>query len=590
MERVYFTTEDEGSINSIDMIDGTLDCANILDVKNRILELSNRDRIDGSRWRLLRCEGRIELGPLTTIESILSMTPIPGTIGSPFILVGPSSKRHRSYFSLPCNAEEVVVNDSLIVVPHKLRTLLYSKSCTSESGDLYLYKRESLISQIKFLEDNVLRDDKRGWVLGPPGTGKSAAAFAFARLKASEGWTVSWISFFDSAPLYCIRFENDQFSKCHISKSTDIIDILETENKHVVFIDGFRSGNLVGDQLIADCTSWWSSSHSSPRRLAIISSMAARKSRAHGPEGPAEAEFYEDSWLETELIAACRIPELLEAVSNYLDASTHLNMEDRIAAKFFYAGGSARYMFTKTTEEVKSIIEAALPESRNLVDYITSAIPDRNNNTINRILGSYRSSSGRRFPFVVSKYASIQLAIWAGPEGVRSMKVNMRAQKNPAIDGWIFEMLFFAKLNTEGLKMSTADGHQLTWQKAEAPYIKDIPALKSFFQGAEATWIKPERWNQPGFDAIMIKPIERVIEFFQITQGATHTLRLNHFADSLSNLDPSLNFDIFVYVVIPLSKFNTFKLGPVSGDRELQRMRNGWSTAERVQIIGMDDS
>ena len=65
----------------------------------------------------------------------------------------------------------------------------------------------------------------------------------------------------------------------------------------------------------------------------------------------------------------------------------------------------------------------------------------------------------------------------------------------------------------------------------------------------------------------MIKPFERVIGFFKITQRATHTLRLNHFADSLSNLDPSLNFDIFVYVVIQLSKLNTFKLGPMSGDR-----------------------
>ena len=45
---------------------------------------------------------------------------------------------------------------------------------------LMLYCRPNFHEQVKFLRERVLKDGHLGWVLGPPGTGKSTAAMAFA--------------------------------------------------------------------------------------------------------------------------------------------------------------------------------------------------------------------------------------------------------------------------------------------------------------------------------------------------------------------------------------------------------------------------
>jgi hypothetical protein len=116
-----------------------------------------------------------------------------------------------------------------------------------------------------------------------------------------------------------------------ISDDVSVAEILDSSPNfssvgHVVFLDGFRYGVPAADKFLRGSTSWWLASkrRRSPmaekRRLAITSSLGAHKSILHGPEGPCEAEFYDDSWLESELVAACSNTEFLESASPYLDA------------------------------------------------------------------------------------------------------------------------------------------------------------------------------------------------------------------------------------------------------------------------------
>ena len=511
-------------------------------------------------------------------------------------------ERPRRVFTTPALIPQVLdePGGKYMRIPAKLAAIIgdqypeHGVSIEQTNSDSILYKRSSFVDQFKFLDESVLEGRRRGWVFGPPGTGKSVTAFAFARLKASQGWLVLWIKFNDGYPYQCVRFESDYYCLCNLSGDLTVNDLLPTSApKQIVFIDGYRHGNMFGDRCVYDCTLWWRKRFpDSPRRLAIISSMAGRKSIMHGPEGPFEAEFYKDSWLQSELVEACAHKELLDAARPYLDSlqnGSH-SLEDLIAAKFYFLGGSARHMFCWSTEDIKKFIQDGLSASNHVLDYTRVSLPDRYDHAINRILGSYRSMTGTRFAFVVSQYAAIQLALRAGPEGVRTIKAHLAFYNNPCISGWLFEMLFFSKLAHQGLQLETIDGEIFAWHKAEGPLKSEVPASKDVFNKQDGTWTIPDRWKQLGFQAVFISPKDKMIEFFQVTQGATHALHFSHFADFLKNLDPSLSFEIFVYIVVPLENLQSFKLGAVTGVEIMKALSLSWGLNYHMKIVGMTDT
>ena len=94
---------------------------------------------------------------------------------------------------------------------------------------------------------------------------------------------------------------------------------------------------------------------------------------------------------------------------------------------------------------------------------------------------------------------------------------------------------------TSGLQ--TIDGDLFALHKAEGPFKSEVPALRDVYNIQDGTWTKPDRLNQPGFDVVHISPKDKIIEFFQVTQGEIHAL---DFADFLLNLEPNLSFKIFV--------------------------------------------
>ena len=150
-------------------------------------------------------------------------------------------------------------------------------------------------------------------------------------------------------------------------------------------------------------------------------------------------------------------------------------------------------------------------------------------------------------------------------------------------------MWFFAKLKEDGLTLAQIQGDALNWPRLPRPFKSELPLPTSLFTGDVDVWIKPDRWNQAGFDAVHIKPKEKTVEFFQVTRGATHDLNLTHFADCLSNLTRRQKFTILIYIVVPMENLRTFKLGKVSGVNEMVRFNQSWSIAEHLKILGIED-
>ena len=56
-----------------------------------------------------------------------------------------------------------------------------------------LYCRPTFHSQFEFLDERVLQESHLGWILGPPGVGKSATAMAFASTVNRSEWIVTFV-------------------------------------------------------------------------------------------------------------------------------------------------------------------------------------------------------------------------------------------------------------------------------------------------------------------------------------------------------------------------------------------------------------
>ena len=149
--------------------------------------------------------------------------------------------------------------------------------------------------------------------------------------------------------------------------------------------------------------------------------------------------------------------------------------------------------------------------------------------------------------------------------------------------------MFFAMLTSQGLSLEQKDrrGKPFTWPKAELFVESMVPFSALMLTCDEDVWTKPERLNEPGFDALHVKPNEKKIELFKITQGASDSLNLIHAFKCLRNLESISEFEIFVYVVVPVDKLNNFKLKEVTGEYEIQRTCKGCSIETNVAVVGI---
>ena len=608
--RFFFKVEfASGKVSQTRSIDSNR-CVLVLDVLERILDeklqLHPRDSL---MWEALNSTDRSELQTSCSLED-LDKENGPGSINNPFLLVSPEAdiKKAKQVLFYQGIAPQVLseLSDKFLRVPADLAELIFAGESTphhshqagepapSRKADFILYKRNSFRKQIEFLEEQVIKGMKRGWILGPPGTGKSVSAFVFARNIASSGWISSWIKCIAGVPLYCIRFSGNTWCSSKITDNLTAIDLLESadESNHMVIIDGYRNGKMDLEKLLKGTKEWWRDKISE-RRIVVVASVAAREGN-DTDEQMHEEEFFEDSWVQEEFVAACEHPDLLAFAKINLDAplrSDALNpptTKDLIEAKMYYAGGSARYMFQFKTEKVIHEIRRAVGQVDNVPSYISQCIADTNKSIVNRLANSYHTPSGIRRGSILSDFVALELATKGGPLAIRSIRDALRAQDNKAIDGWIFELLFFANLTCVGLKLKRKSGPIQEFMKAYWPLESEVPANKELFYGQKDAWIKPAKWNQAGFDAVLISPTTKTIHFFQVTRSLKHDLALRHFADCLKGLDTQLNFEIVINVVVPISNLKKFTPN-VTDISAIKKISNSWSSDSNVIILGMED-
>ncbi|EGF80872.1 hypothetical protein BATDEDRAFT_24341 [Batrachochytrium dendrobatidis JAM81] len=161
----------------------------------------------------------------------------------------------------------------------KLDTNYLAKTGLS-TQKLILYCRPTFHEQFSFLREKVIDNGVLGWILGPPGTGKSTTALAFASTLDKNDWVVTWIHLYIDCYPVCVRLEGNskksqEIYDSNIDKLFDILHKVDESKQHIVFIDGYTSNGQKHIDVQQACYSWLEEDREK-RRLVVVCSMSSR--------------------------------------------------------------------------------------------------------------------------------------------------------------------------------------------------------------------------------------------------------------------------------------------------------------------------
>ena len=88
----------------------------------------------------------------------------------------------------------------------------------------------------------------------------------------------------------------------------------------------------------------------------------------------------------------------------------------------------------------------------------------------------------------------------------------------------------------------------------DTPAAHNIPLPQSV---TRTMWLKPQRWNQGGYDAIFIDRPASVLRFVQVTIQHHHSFKCQYFNSLIDKLNMTFN-TIEVYFIVPEDNLATF--------------------------------
>jgi hypothetical protein len=391
--------------------------------------------------------------------------------------------------------------------------------------------------------------DKALHVEGPPGTGKSTIAWAWACSQAKEK-SVLWVHRDHMSKGRVAYLSNDGIVSFP-AKAGSLCSFIDNATADIVIVDGLTkdSKDLMGAALV------WSDKDSQPSRKSVIVSSSQFVAPGEDYQANGVLEFSMPSWTLRQYQSACRNNKF------YKDIETRMGpgdtAEEKITNKFFVAGASARWMFSfdyerLVTKEIPTYI-AKINDAKVLVAGMGG---DRSLTTVNHLCMVNKDRKG----FVVSEFAMRLIAEKCEQSFIAEATSYAEAYGNPAFDGWVLELDFLLQLRLakkHGLDLCVYDDMvQESWSVSSRKHFdkpSDLPQIAL----ADGMWLIPKRWNQGGYDAVQV--LSSGLRFLQVTRGATHSLKLDYFVKLITEVVKQRQVtSVDVVFVVPFGKAEEF--------------------------------
>jgi len=134
-----------------------------------------------------------------------------------------------------------------------------------------------------------------------------------------------------------------------------------------------------------------------------------------------------------------------------------------------------------------------------------------------------------------------------------------------------------------------SNAEPVIWSKCKVEEFDKIPTLPE-----DGIWLKPQKWNAGGYDAIFINKKEKLVRFVQVANGDSQVFKIEYFSQFLQQLlhhEPSFDIQTLEIVfLVPETKISSFQLTPVTGQGSLSAYP-GWEQGDErdsVKILSME--
>ncbi|KAL4150863.1 hypothetical protein PRNP1_010259 [Phytophthora ramorum] len=515
----------------------------------------------------------------------------------------------------------VRADDQLI----RLSEAMIEGSGVGDSGQsLMLFCRQQFETQWSEMNRCSVENEAIEWIVGPPGTGKSCTALAFAYALDSSVWDVLWISFARVRDAFmCVWLRGNEKVTCvvylaELQLLKKILRSTPTRKSTILFLDGYAASGVHIEEARLMCKQW----HDKDKRihrLVYVCSMSSVNKKfhralysviSHGksdvdmeemketetvgvdmkPSVPTiaqpgqtermttEMSYKLESWRLEDYQKAMTYDAFFESVKDMFEPIRGSDNPEKekhkakiVEQKYCVAGGSARLMFAVPTDTAIASLDDALNEVSNINLMSQNSAGASAVSAINRLQAGYHRGGNDYEVRFVSDYVSRRCAVLKGP--VLLQKVAQLCGVNPSMDGYLFEAWVFAMIQSSGLQWSYFEYHvirQEKWRRSDIIFFD--PTKASIAVSLDnATWLAPTKWNQGGYDAVFVDKAKTIVRFVQVTRAERHGYDHNYFIELLDKLVTHddvtrVHFKMVeLYFVVPMERLRSFR-APISSE------------------------
>ncbi|GLD94771.1 hypothetical protein PINS_up003395 [Pythium insidiosum] len=416
------------------------------------------------------------------------------------------------------------------------------------ANDVMLYCRRGVRELWDFVLSNVLQLNARGFILGPPGVGKSMATLSVLLSLDQAEWNVVWIHLSD---LYdtCLSFGSNEYSEIEDLSTFQLPRV--SGKKLVVCLDNY-SATEAHEQF---CKRVLTYLDKQTERLVVCSTNSTSSKRSQSVARVKNVQYYTMySWTLDEYVAAVANPTFYDKIASKLDQTSRsevsqhgttdveLDEEEKktraVELKFYYAGGSCRYMFEYAMDEVATGMVTAIDAVMNpfdLIYYCTRS--GHHNEAIDHLFGlECHGDEKTRFP--VSAHVALWFAKVSNQE--TTMEVAKRLYNAPrysSLIGHLNEWMLFASLQISSSLCGNGRAEYLPPGKVVAfePNTPFEVLADGTIEGSRR-WLTPIRRRQGSYDALYFDHDNGQIIFLQFSRSKESVFRMRFFYQVLCSL------------------------------------------------------
>jgi hypothetical protein len=390
--------------------------------------------------------------------------------------------------------------------------------------------------------------DKALHVEGPPGTGKSTIAWAWACSQAKEK-NVLWVHR-DHTGSGCISYLGSGAIVYLPGVEVDLMkSAIQKSEAAVVVVDGItkKTDGLMGAALT------WCINDRSRDVVIVTSSQIVLPGEEY--QRYQMSKYSMPSWSLQQYASACGDDSFYQSVQSRLGDEE--SKEEKLSNKFFVAGASARWMFSFSSDRlINDEIPTYVRKVTDIKLLLNGMGGDLSDTAVNHLCMVNKDRKG----FVVSEFAMRLLAEKCEQSFIAEASAFAKKFKNPAFDGWVFELDFLLRV-----RLADESDHPIVVFDGKAEEQWTVSSRESFDKSsdleqialADGMWLVPKRWNQGGYDAVQV--LSSGLRFVQVTRGATHSLKLDYFVKLITEAVKQRQVtSVEVLFVVPFGKADEF--------------------------------